>query len=201
MYIDVDTVVSKDAGFSLLEMLIALAIMSLTSLALFQSMSRMLYVSDRAIEVSEQSLESAVSNRTITKLIDGLVPAWSLRPEDSFTGQRQRFSGVSANAIHSTATENADFTLSLSVVDDEKGRLIYEAQNLSWVLATKLEETAYFEYLDKKNIWHPQWPPVKPIQTPTDIALIELELVKLPQAIRLLAVSYTHLTLPTTPYV
>ena len=86
MYADVDISPSSEAGFSLLEVLIALAIMSLTSLALFQSMSRMLYISDRAIDVSEQSLENAVSNLTIRQLVDGLVPSWSIKPEDSFLG-------------------------------------------------------------------------------------------------------------------
>lgn len=185
MYADVDISPSSEAGFSLLEVLIATAIMSLTSLALFQSMSRMLYISDRAIDVSEQSLENAVSNLTIRQLVDGLVPSWSIKPEDSFLGRRQSFSGVSANAVHSMKRENVGFTLSLRRDESEGHNLVYEGQNLSWILEKDLEETAYFEYLDKKKVWHPQWPPAKPITPPSEIALLEVELIKLPQAIRL----------------
>jgi len=175
----------EEAGFSLLEMLVALVIMSLTSLALFQSIGTMLYVSDRAVQVSEDAVEMTISHRTMSRLIDGLVPAWSSNSEDSFSGQRLSFSGMSANAVHSNSDENASFTLSLQIHEGIETTMVYEAQNVNWTLATTVAGAFYFEYLDKKNIWHEQWPPTEKQAPASEDIFSQLEVIKLPKAIRL----------------
>ena len=55
----------QDRGFSLLETLFALVIMSFASLALFQSTSAMLSLSDRAVSAAERTLDGALDRRAI----------------------------------------------------------------------------------------------------------------------------------------
>lgn len=174
-----------ESGFSLLEMLIALAIMSLTSLALFQSISTMLSVSDRAVSVTERTLEGAIAQRTVSRLIDGLVPQWSDLPEDSFSGGAHAFSAFSAGAIHLTTNENAEFTLSLLNDGEGEKSLVYKTKTENWILETGFPITAHFEYLGPENIWHEAWPIVKKPSLNEDEFLSNLRVIKLPQAIRL----------------
>jgi len=176
-----------DSGFSLLEMLIALAIMSLTSLALFQSIGTMLNVSDRAVRVSERTLEMAITRESMSQLVDGLVEDKDPLPERSLLGKPLSFSGVSANAIHSDGFENASFKVSLDSGEQSTKSLVYGTGAQSWVLETGLPPGSYFEYLGRDNTWYKQWPQAEqPALIPNvDDILDELVILKLPRAIRL----------------
>jgi len=174
-----------ELGFSLLEMLIALAIMSLTSLVLSQSIGTMLSVSERAVSASERTLEVVIERHTMSKLIDGLVPQWGELTEGSFSGRPQAFSALSANSISSSNVENAEFTLSLQRLDGRGKILVFETKVTNWIVESDLPDTAYFEYLGPENTWHKNWPIAIRLNLNEDNPFSNLQLLSLPQAIRL----------------
>lgn len=184
-----DNIADGEAGFSLLEMLIALSIMSLTSLALFQSIGAMLNISDRAVDVSERKLDKMIVREAMEQLVDGLITDWEDRPEESFIGKPLSFSGVSANAVHTDSNNNATFKVSLQRGNQETQSLFYEAETGDWVIETGLSGGVYFEYLGRENTWHRKWPPDKKPTLETQDALRELSVLHLPLAIRLKAQS------------
>ena len=192
---------SSDLGFSLLETLFALVIMSIASLALFQSTSSMLSVSDRAVKASETVLQETLSDKAATQLLTALVPGW---PEDrafAFIGEPTSLKGVSSAAIDE-APGLQGFTLSLSeesLRDARFTNLIYSnlerktfsrEQNASQskaplTLKRNLPSDTRFFYLGIDGIWHPKWPPEQMPVTPffNDKDLIQPS--SLPEGIKL----------------
>ena len=174
----------QDLGFSLLEMLIALSIISLTSLALFQSIGTMLNVSDRAVQSSERALEGVILSQSVAQLVNGLVADWDVESQDSFKGQASTFSGVSASAIHSVVNENVAVSLSFEEGSNSDKVLVYETKTEKWILGTGFSPSSNFEYMGRDRVWHRQWPPVEKPTLNTQDILSQTDTLRLPQAIR-----------------
>ena len=189
---------SSERGFSLLETLIALVIMSIASLALFQSTATMLSVSDRAVKTSERVLDGALNRRVMTGLLSGLIPAW---PEDetrSFRGTAERLEGLSAESLswqsEALGSSLTHFALTLSTEAQNTASLRYEdlsqrgrlqARDEGWMLDANLPANSRFRYLGLDGVWYANWPPPKPPVTPyfNDAQFITGAL--LPEAVKL----------------
>ena len=156
-----------EAGFSLLEMLFALAIMSLASLALFQSTSAMLSLSGRAVEAGERTLNSQLDRRVLDTLIQGLLPAWPEDAQGSFIGTQEGFSGQSTGAPQNGAARPAVFTLTLEPHDGGEMALVYQKQGEGrsdtraepWVLLSGLPDGSRWAYMGVDHEFYDLWPP------------------------------------------
>lgn len=161
---------NNEAGFSLLETLFALAIMSLASVALFQSTSTMLMLSDRAVKAGERSLNSALDQRTLANLTSRLVIGW---PEDKaavFQGSPQSFRGVSTGAPRAGIAAPVKFELRFEDRGVLGGALVYRSipegrfendkdDAEDWVLRSGYPSGAALSYMGVDHAYHDVWPP------------------------------------------
>jgi len=182
----------NDDGFSLLETLFALVIMSIASLALFQSTSAMLSVSDRAVAASETAIERALSDRALTNLMASLVPHWSEEAGAAFVGNSQSLRGVSTAALGAgTGLHGFGLQLRHDTRSDENKALIYTHLNRSGVsqtplvLQNSLPTGAQFFYLGLNGRWYRQWPPEQTPVTPYFDDATYIQPSPLPEAVKL----------------
>lgn len=179
---------SMEAGFSLLETLIALAIMSLASLSLFQSSSSLLRTSDRAIKVGEGLVNRAVSRHQIATLIAQLVPAWEDGAEVKFVGTKNEFSGMSREIFDLEGAGVKPFEIRLEQDSRDRMKLVYQIGNQNWDIQTGLPVDLKFQYLTPANTWVAEWPPKENrfySRRDTEDDLLYLFDLKLPHAIQL----------------
>jgi len=146
------------SGFSLLETLLALAIMSMTSLALFQSTASLLRFSERTVNAAFAAEDEAVTQKSFAKLIEGIVPDWPDRKEHQFRGTANGFVGMTSSALHTLDIGLHDFSLSLQR-NAQSSTLIYNSQKTQWKLKEIASEDARFSYLGADNVWRSSWPP------------------------------------------
>lgn len=176
-------------GFTILEMLVALAIFSLTSLALFQSLNTFLNISKRAVRGAESAITRSVDRQILYNLVDGIVQPWN-ETEIAFKGQPQGFSGLSTQAFSEEPVSLTPFTISLTGAPYEQKTLSYLSGDRSWVLVSKLDKSASFEYLTSSRDWVATWPPIR---NKKQVGNNE----ELPVAVRLK--NYDNLTFMTLP--
>jgi len=105
-------------GFTLLETLIALAILSIASLAMFQSIGTLLQVSDKAVSASERTVDKSLDRLALITLMSEIVPHWNDQADMAFTGTDVEMSGVSTINLGVDSSGLTPFTLRLV---DERG--------------------------------------------------------------------------------
>jgi len=194
---------NSETGFSLMETLIALVIMSVASLALFQSTSSMLSLSDRAVRGGEKALDQALDRYSVRVLLSSLVPNWSENSDAAFVGDEDSMRGVSSATL-SEQIGLTSFILRLAPSTNQQGRydLTYEHVDKSnhrkselqkrskesrhtWALWSDLDVDTRFAYQGLDGKWYKKWPPdqipVKPYFN--DAQFIEPPV--LPQTIKL----------------
>ncbi len=149
------------SGFTLLETLIALAIMSLASLALFQSTGTLLRVTDGAVSAGERTLEEAIARKTFRRSIAGLTPAWPEQADAFFKGDANQFSGLSTGL----PSEQDEVLMAFSFVlvgggSDGVDLQITTPTNM-WTLKNFHVDRASFSYLGEDHHWYEIWPPAE----------------------------------------
>lgn len=177
-----------DQGFSLLETLIALAILSLASMALFQGTSTLLRVSNKAISIGENTLDHVITTQSLHNLAAGIMAVRG--GQGKFNANTVQFSAMSSNGLLNHDGELEHFTLRL-IRDAQNGRTLiyqpsaYQSGPTQIPLLTGLDSSVQFSYLGLDQKWYGIWPPKSPPIPPNtkNIELITMPL--LPQAIRL----------------
>lgn len=176
MFIAAPKVMSEDAGFSLLETLVALMIMAIASLALFQSTTAMLSLSDRAVRTGERTLDNALTRRALSGVLAGLIPPWRDEHDTAFTANARQMSGFTAQGLSAVDTGASRFTLYLDRSGPTQTRLVYRTETASargrrsaaqtteapWVIKDDIPPGAEFTYQDDKGVWHSVWPAPAP---------------------------------------
>jgi len=178
----------NDSGFSLLETMIALAILSIASLVLFQSTGSMLRMSDRSVKVGENIIDHALRRGHVETLVTQLVPSWSHGEEPAFIGDEDQFSGISRMISQANKSHFSHFTLQLDGDSDGKLKLNLQLNDEVWSLQAGVLEGSKFNYLTPTNVWVSKWPPDTKHQKYRKVGdkdfLAQYDL-KLPTAIRL----------------
>ncbi len=178
-----------ERGFSLLETLFALAIMSIASLALFQSTSSMLSLSDRAVKAGERTVNKSLDRLAISRVIDGMMPHWPHQPGTAFEGQSRALRGLSSAPLSANMGGPELVMLRLQAGKNGQETLIYSPENTqeSWEIMTGLPPGARFEYMGIDQEWYAIWPPeVTPERGYFDDGKLQ-RTPALPQAVRLRA--------------
>ncbi|PHR93588.1 MAG: hypothetical protein COA69_02820 [Robiginitomaculum sp.] len=172
------------AGFTLLETLISLAILSVVSLALFQSTASLLRITDRAVFAGERTLEGAIARKTFRVSVGGLTSAWEEREQDVFYGNAVMFSGLSTDVptLSAQRLQRVSYTL----VRQDMGTFVMdvEVDAQAWSLKAFSADHAEFSYLGSDQKWYTSWPP-EDVPSPGffDDA-IYMDMPQLPLAIR-----------------
>ncbi len=141
-----------------METLLALAIMSVASLALFQSTAALLRLSDRTINAALRTQDVSVLQKSFNGLVGGLVPAWPKDTANLFTGTPTGFSGLTRTPFHTLDIRLTPFRMALEN-NGSGSALIYRSGKVEWALKTFSDTNARFSYLGADNVWRPTWPP------------------------------------------
>ncbi len=176
------------AGFTLLETLISLAIVSMVSLALMQSTASLLHITDRAVAAGDRALDTAISRKTFQLSVAKLIPAWTESEKDVFKGGSSLFSGVSCGAP--SFDVKTPQRVIYELVNAKEGRIALEVSvgSDTWVLESFPAVEARFSYLGEDQKWYPDWPPALAPTTSYNAVKQWRKPPQLPLAIRLRSV-------------
>ncbi len=176
--------ISEQRGFSLLELIASLAIVSLVSAALFQSMAAWMRLSARASAAADASLSSIAGQQMFDRIVGGLVFAWPEEETSYFVGASDGFSGLSATPLHGIYPRLAPVRMSIIKAENSQpGRVVYQSENVEWTLRD-FSGAAAFSYLGADGAWRATWPPTtNPEPGPFDDAAY-FDVPQLPLAVR-----------------
>lgn len=147
------------SGFSLLEMLVALSLLSLISLALFQSTTLLLQTSNKAANVGERIFDEFIALQTYQDLVANLIPAWDQQPDEVFKGSTESFSGLSAGVPTWEGQRIAAFTLRFENPETGGKVLLLDSDKGSFPIITLPQGRFAFHYLGADRQWYEAWPP------------------------------------------
>lgn len=175
----------SDLGFSLLETMIALAILSMTSLALFQSTSTLLRVSDKATEVGLERAEDFMARTSFYQVVAGLVQGWPHQENTMFRGDKSQFSGLSDQAILSNQALQS-FEMSILPIDNlGSTNLLLQTEQGQVLIKSFDVSDMEFRYLGIDQTWYEAWPPPKVPSTGFFNDIIFMSMPDLPSAIKI----------------
>lgn len=146
---------TDQAGFSLLETLVTLAILSISSVLIFQSLASQANLTARIEAAATNATSDAVKREGFTSVVQGLVPSWPEDDETPFDATPEKVSGLTASPLLNESFGLIYFTFELSGNPSE---LAYIANGRRVVLET-FSEAAAFSYLGPDDEWYPEWPP------------------------------------------
>lgn len=179
----IGTMKTSTSGFSLVETLIALAIASVVSLALFQSVSQWLLVSTRASAAADRALTRVSVQRTFEHIVAGMQPGWP-EEEGVFHGTRHEMTGLSHGMPLAHPSPPRPVTLRLLSGSEARAGLAFEAGGETLEVFRLPAQIAVFSYLGPDLVWREAWPPeVPPGAGPVDRATLA-DIAPLPRAMR-----------------
>jgi len=156
---------NKNTGFTLLEILIVIIIVTLISGLLIQGLSQTLLIQKKQ-QQSLLTLERAMMvNQWFVQSTRGLFVTYS-KPD--FIGKRDQFTGISLQALN---TGNGIPTLITWAIrsDDQGQQLTYNENETNgannfwlihqWYTEITNQAEIHFEYRDRQGQWHERWPP------------------------------------------
>lgn len=179
-----------EAGFSLMETLIALVILSISAVLIFQSLISQSELTARVESTSLEAGRESVRRAGFTSVVEALVPSWPEDIETAFVATPVLISGLTAQPLIRQDPGLAAFEFKLEEVPSQ---LVYTAGGEALALAS-FPERAVFSYLGPDGNWHPEWPPrdVRPDTGPFDDSAA-FPVAPLPLAVRIQTETRTEL--------
>ncbi len=174
----------RSKGFTLTEVLVALAITSLASLALFQSMGMWITLSAKASQSTERALGNLLQEAQFRTIVSGLTPGWPTIEKEIFIGKANFFSGLTSHQLHLESPVLDVVTVEIKRQEGNT-QLNYLAFGTAWTMETYQDAVAGFDYLGADGNWYLEWPPAEnPEPGPFSDASV-YDTPQLPEAIRL----------------
>lgn len=146
------------AGFTLLETLVALAILSVSALLIFQFVGQQYAVTSRVERISSDTISRAMERERFASVVRGLTPGWPDQADEVFTGTPARFAGLTSGQLESVAPGLSK--VSLQIVRAATGpasQLVYRSPEADFVIA-QFAQPASFSYLAPNGAWVEEWP-------------------------------------------
>lgn len=172
-----------EAGFSLIEILVALAIASLISMLIFGSLQQQYRLIDRVQNASSATLDFYARSRLLSNVIANTIPAWPESEEDKFEGDAAKLIGMTGETIFGDQLSLQPYSVTLVEVGDMR-IVTLQTDDGVWELGG-ISRDAKFEYYGHDGEWYPTWPPDRP--APRSIEEIEKQAAtgNLPALIRI----------------
>lgn len=148
----------RSRGFTLLEMLVVLVLVSLITTVLIQGLAYLLDMRERMGRYLQQSWSAQLQHAWFQQSVRGLVAAHPASGV-AFQGAPTAFSGLSLGALTAGAGVPTAIEWRLEHAEGET-RLLYRDDNSSdWIITAYPGRLQGFEYWDGKGGRHPAWPP------------------------------------------
>lgn len=146
-----------EAGFTLLETIVTLALISLISLILFQSVTTYWSNMQRVSAAFDRANSMALREAIFRNLVGEMVPGWPETPSQVFRADEDSFSGLTNRPFDTRHPRLLPLAVSL-----ERGtgisRLIVRTGESAVVMIEGLE-AARIDYRGMDGLWRSSWPP------------------------------------------
>ncbi|MCA8903697.1 MAG: prepilin-type N-terminal cleavage/methylation domain-containing protein [Rhodobiaceae bacterium] len=159
----------SDSGFSLIEVLVALAITSVIAMLVFSSLTGQLRQADAVRSSTEKLFQNESARRLLDAIVSQTVPAWADEPDKAFQGTPQEVYAVAAVSLFETTPKLQKYSLSLT----NRGLssvLTVRTDEGSWEMGG-ISENAEFRFLGNDGAWYANWP----LKAPVNASLTDLE--------------------------
>lgn len=152
------TTSGEQAGFSLFELIVALALVSLISVVLFQSVVTQWTNVQRVSAAVDQVRQIALREAVLRDVVGHIVAGWPEQAGTVFRGTDHGFSGLTARST--LPGRHGLFPLEVRVVDGDSGaqRLILRQEESTIGIIDSLD-LARLSYRGLDNQWYERWPP------------------------------------------
>lgn len=162
-------------GFTLLEVLVVLVIVSLLVTFLFQTLSHVLTTRNTILRQLNTFQQGAIQEFWFRHSTAGLVADYpDIELSHVFKGEATGFTGLTTTALNADPGVPIPFGWSL-VEQNNETQLQYQTATETWTVLTWQEAEGRFQYLDNEGEWSDAWPPDKfglePPQLPEAILL------------------------------
>ncbi len=169
----------KKQGFTLLEMLVVLLVVSLLTTLLMQGFAYILQLRGRFLTQLSDLQQGTLQEYWFHSSTTALMADYPDIPDAKvFKGEALQFQGLTLSALD--AEEGLPTPMAWKLVSQE-GSIILQYQHSNgavWEISRWLGERGEFSYLDSTGKWYPTWPPqnlgIKPPQLPKAIMLTGL---------------------------
>lgn len=146
-------------GFTLVEMLVVLILVSLTSVLLIQGTSQLLIIRDRVLEHTEYQREDVLRRSWFGETVGSLIADLETIDEHRFMGDESGFSGLTLAALTRPAGMPVRIEWRVETEEDIF-RLLYAEQGGDWQHVWSWRpDFARFSYYSPESGWVAQWPP------------------------------------------
>lgn len=149
---------APESGFSLLEVLVTLAIVSIVSMITFRSLGIQVDQASRVEESTLRAVSGVAEYRLLSSVIEQTVPSWPENESALFRGTRDSIHGTTAARAFGANTGLQHYTIRLAETRNRETSLevTLGGQTLS---ASTVSANAAFVYYGQDGTWHESWPP------------------------------------------
>jgi general secretion pathway protein J len=151
------------SGFTLLEMLVVLFIVSLISTLLLEGFTHILQLRSRFLVQLDNSQKGAIQEYWFQSTTAGIVTDY-YKGENIFKGNEKEFSGLTLMALDAKPGVPTFFAWQLQYQDGTTKLSYKNRQGESWEVTHWFSEQGRFQYQDEEGEWHDQWPPIFGLQ-------------------------------------
>ncbi|WP_373006375.1 prepilin-type N-terminal cleavage/methylation domain-containing protein [Hyphomonas sp.] len=148
----------NDHGYSLIEVLVALAIVGVLSTIIFRSLGLQAQQVERVQDATAAAMELVADHRLLETTLAQTLPAWPEQAGDVFTGNELKISGITTGRVFSDLGDIQNYSLQLTEADTEHVDLTLTTLEGSWTLI-QLPRDAAFSYYGYDGLWRASWPP------------------------------------------
>ena len=145
-------------GFSLIEVMIGLAITSVISALIFASLGTQMTQADAVRRSASASFDTAMSIRLWSSVISSTVPTWQDEETGKFQGTKEAASGTFVNTLFGPSDGLQGYAVALNARGQERWLEIRVGEEL-WQVG-RVPLTAEFRYLGQSGAWRTFWPPL-----------------------------------------
>lgn len=150
----------KPQGFTLLEMLVVLMIISLLSLLLMQGFSYLLQLRVRFLDRLDDMQQFTLQRHWFESSSSALIPEYTDLPEGyPFKGEERGFSGLTTMSLDDIPGVPLPCAWYLNYDGGETHLLYRRANQQTWEVMSWPGREGGFRYQDEKGEWHAKWPP------------------------------------------
>jgi len=162
-------------GFTLLEMLVVLVIITLVITLLFQSLAYMVALRSRFLGQLEAVQTGALQEYWFRTSTAGLLADHEdIEKPRLFKGQAMRFAGLTLAGLDAMPGVPVPFAWELAEEGQNSVLRYLPASGQAWEVARWSGKAEGFAYLGDEGKWHSQWPPtsgLEPPQLPVAVSL------------------------------